>query len=215
MKNDVLAETADLILAKKRDRHRSIVAIVGPPGTGKTTFSTALNRRLASFPGIKSAVVPMDGFHLDNEQLTNLGLLTRKGAPETYDFYGFYELIQRLSTSERPVYYPEFDRALDKAIAGAGVVSADTNVVIVEGNYLLLNEDPWSRLAPLFDHSIYLETPFDVLEERLIQRWLDNDHTPEDARARAVSNDIPNAKRVTENTDGADQIIRREEPRLT
>lgn len=215
MMQDVLAETADLILAKKGDHRRSVIAIVGPPGTGKTTFSAALNRRLASLPGVRSAVVPMDGFHLDNNQLTKLGLLARKGAPETFDFFGFYELVQRLATSEHPVYYPEFDRSLDKAIAGAGVVSADTNVVIVEGNYLLLNEDPWSQLAPLFDHSIYLETPIDVLEERLIQRWLDNDHTPEDARARALSNDIPNAKRVTKNTDGADQIIRQEKPNLT
>ena len=67
----------------------------------------------------------------------------------------------------------------------------------------------------VFDHSIYLETPLEVLEERLVQRWLDNDHTPEDAHARALANDIPNAKRVTKNTDGADQILRQEKPKLT
>lgn len=195
------------ILALRTDGSRKIIAIIGPPATGKSTFSEALNDELNKNGEVRSVVVPMDGFHLDNVQLSQLGLLERKGAPETFDFDGFYSLINRLKTGQNRVFYPIFDRGLDKAIAGSGVVAAGDNVVLVEGNYLLLNEAPWSSLRGMFDHTIYLETPIATLKDRLVQRWLNHGHTEQEALDRAMSNDIPNAERVCANLIPPDQTL--------
>ncbi|WP_082224046.1 nucleoside triphosphate hydrolase [Pseudorhodobacter wandonensis] len=197
-----------LLEALVAQKPRIIVAVVGPPATGKSTFAEALNEEINTENSLSAKIVPMDGFHLDNVQLDRLGLRSKKGAPETFDFDGFQLLLRRIKDLSNPIYYPLFDRSLDKAIGGMGVLFPETNIVIVEGNYLLLDEDPWRELRQLFDYSIYLETPLDVLEERLIQRWIDNDHTEAEARERALSNDIPNARRVVQNTLPATTTLR-------
>ncbi len=138
----------------------------------------------------------MDGFHLDNRQLDDLGLRARKGAPQTFDFDGFRCLLDRLRGAARPVYYPVFDRERDIAIAGAGVVTPQTDVIVVEGNYLMLDEEPWSGLAGVFDIEVFLSTALARLEKRLIRRWLDHGYDHDGAAQRARSNDIPNAELV-------------------
>ena len=202
-----LEHIAATLLQARTDQRRFLVAIAGPPASGKSTLAEALNDYLNGIEDLRSVVVPMDGFHLDNDRLDELGLRHRKGAPETFDFEGFAHLLRRLRTSDQPIYYPTFDRSLDKAIAGQGVVNPDDQVVLVEGNYLLLDEKPWSQIKPLFDHSVFLNTPMDVLETRLIQRWLDHDHSSEEAKARALSNDLPNATRVCARSVKTDQSI--------
>ncbi|MEM9585342.1 MAG: nucleoside triphosphate hydrolase [Pseudomonadota bacterium] len=202
-----LDRLAGELLRARGTAERFIVAIAGPPASGKSTLSAALNAELNARAEGRSVVVPMDGYHLDNDRLDDLNLRNRKGAPETFDFDGFLCLIQRLRAPERPVYIPTFDRALDKAIAGQGVVRPEDQIILVEGNYLLLDEDPWSQLRPAFDYSIFLDTPMETLRARLIQRWIDHDHSRADAEARALSNDIPNAIRVCEGFLKADQVI--------
>jgi fructokinase len=137
----------------------------------------------------------MDGFHLDNRLLEPLGLLQRKGAPETFDSTGFVRLVEALAVEDRAVY-PIFDRALDRAIAGAGMVGPEVDTVVVEGNYLLLNSAPWSALRPLWDHAIMLSVPIEELRRRLIDRWLHHGMSQEAAVARAEGNDLRNAQVV-------------------
>ncbi|MEM8571044.1 MAG: nucleoside triphosphate hydrolase [Pseudomonadota bacterium] len=204
----VLADVVSSIVADHQSRSRSIVAVVGPPATGKSTIAGALQKAINATTPLDAKVVPMDGFHLDNTQLDLLGLRERKGAPETFDFDGFDALLRRIKSAKTPTFYPVFDRSLDRAIAGAGVLSPETDIVIVEGNYLLLDEAPWRDLQELFDYSIYLETPFATLEERLIQRWINYDHSEDAAKERAHSNDIPNAHRIVQNTLPATTTLR-------
>lgn len=137
----------------------------------------------------------MDGFHLDNRLLDARGLRSRKGAPETFDVAGFVALVKRLRAGG-DVVYPIFDRSRDIAIAGAAVIEANCTLAIIEGNYLLFNEDPWRELASLWDLSVWLEVPEAMLRQRCVQRWLDHDHTPEAALARAEGNDLANARRI-------------------
>jgi pantothenate kinase len=203
-----LADVAAEIMANHVGRRRSIIAVVGPPATGKSTFAKALQDELTSKASLSANVIPMDGFHLDNLQLDRLGLRHKKGAPETFDFDGFVSLLRRVKMAQRPTYYPIFDRSLDKAIAGAGFLFVETDVVIVEGNYLLLDEVPWHDLQELFDYSIYLDTPFETLEERLIERWVKYGHSQDAAKKRAYSNDIPNAHRVVQNSLPATTTLR-------
>jgi len=183
-------------------RRRALVAIAGAPGSGKSTLA----ERLVQGLGARAALVPMDGFHLDNRVLGPRGLLPRKGAPESFDAAGFVHMVGRLATEEE-VMIPVFDRDRDIAISGAAVVGPDVQVAVIEGNYLLLDEAPWSGLQPLWDVTVMLDVPMDELRRRLVQRWIDHDHTPEQAEARALSNDLPNAERVVRDSVAADLTV--------
>lgn len=185
---------------------RVLVAISGPPASGKTTLASELARRLNA-QKCETAVVPQDGFHLDNQVLEARGDLNRKGAPHTFDGAGFVHLIRRLK--ERvDVAIPEFDRTRDIAIAGARVVPASAEVIIVEGNYLLYDDAPWFNLAPLWTLSVCLDVPMAELRSRLIQRWLGHGLSSAAATRRATTNDVPNAQSVLDNALPAMMTLR-------
>lgn len=173
-------------------RRRRLVALAGPPASGKSTLAQELAAALPS-----ARVVPMDGFHLDNRILATRGLSDRKGAPETFDVAGFAHLLTRLQ-SEDDVFYPIFDRTTDRAIAGAGHIGPDTETVVVEGNYLLLDAPHWRDLCGLFDVTAYLEVPEDVLRARLMQRWHEHGYTPQQAQAKVEGNDLPNTRQTAQ-----------------
>jgi pantothenate kinase len=198
---------ATRLLELARHPGRVIAAVAGPPGAGKSTFCDALHSALESRAPGKSAVLPMDGFHYDNAVIAPLGLLPRKGSPQTFDAHGFVATLRRIRAAEEAVAVPVFDRAMDLARAGARIIEPGQPIVIVEGNYLLLDEDPWSLAAPLFDLTVFLSVPQEVLEERLVRRWLDHGLDPAAARQRALGNDIPNALHVNANSRAADIIV--------
>ncbi len=186
---------------------RLIVAIAGPPGAGKSTISEYLRDAINKGGVGPAVIVPMDGFHLDNAILDERGLRSRKGSPPTFDCAGFAVLLERLKNTSEDVVIPVFDRTLDLARAGASIVRTDHRILLIEGNYLLLNQEPWTRLAPFFDMTIFLDVPLVELERRLIQRWLDHGHTRDAARERALSNDIPNAELVVSSSSEADYVV--------
>jgi len=191
-------------VAAKEGPGRLLVAIAGPPGAGKSTTADALAAQVAG-----AVVVPMDGFHLDNSVLAARGLLARKGAPETFDAAGFAALVARLRGQDE-VVIPVFDRSRDIAVAGARVIGPAAKVLLIEGNYLLLDEAPWRGLAPYWDLTIAIEVPIAVLETRLTQRWRDHGLTDTAARDRAMGNDIPNARRVLAGSVPADVTLRQD-----
>ena len=191
------------IMARASGRDRLIVAIAGAPGSGKSTLAERLREKIVA-SGERVAVVPMDGFHFDDRVLVARGLLTRKGAPETFDVAGFRHLMMRLRAREADVAIPVFDRSIELARAGAAIVPAETRIILAEGNYLLLDEAPWDSLAGDFDLTVWLDVPVDELERRLVRRWLDHGFAPDKARDKALSNDIPNARRVAAGSRKAD-----------
>jgi len=173
---------------------RVLVAVSGPPASGKTTLATELARRLNA-QKCETAVVPQDGFHLDNQVLEARGDLNRKGAPHTFDGAGFVHLVRRLK-ERADVAVPLFNRTRDLSIAGARIIPASAEVVIIEGNYLLFDDAPWFNLAPLWSLSVCLQVPITDLRARLIQRWLMHGLSSAAATRRATTNDIPNAQAV-------------------
>ena len=181
---------------------RFIVGIAGPPGAGKSTLAEAIAKAI----GAGARVVPMDGFHYDNAVLDRLGLRARKGAPETFDALGFVHLMQRLRAGGDAAI-PVFDRETDLARAGADMVTGADKYLIVEGNYLLLDEAPWNELAPLFDLTVFVDVPEAELDRRLLDRWHHFGKTPADARHWIDSNDMPNIRRVTTGSRRADIVI--------
>lgn len=199
-----IATIAATIFRRAGKARRFVVAIAGPPGAGKSTLSSALHGVL---PQGTAEVVPMDGFHYDDVVLEDRGLRGRKGAPETFDFAGFEVLLKRIRAGEPDSASPVFDRSVELSRAAAAVIGADARFVLVEGNYLLLDEEPWSRLAPLFDFTIFLDVPRGELERRLRQRWHEHGRSEEEALAWIASNDMPNIERVLARRRAADLIL--------
>lgn len=189
----------DLVAAVRGDR--VIVGIAGAPGVGKSTATDALAAR---FP--HAVVVPMDGFHLANEQLERLGRRDRKGAPDTFDAAGFVAAMERIRARE-DVYLPRFDRSIEESIAGAIHVPASARLVIVEGNYLLLDTDPWSRLDAVFDARFQLEVGRDIRLARLTARHELFGMSPGAARAWAEGPDEANAVLIEAAAHRADAVV--------
>ena len=185
---------------------RKIIGIIGKPGGGKSTLSKFL---LKGMDPTLVSVVPMDGFHLSNKVLTELGKSDRKGAQDTFDVKGFTTLITRIKADDaHPIYYPVFDRSIEESIAAQGVVYPSTRVVIVEGNYLMHNKDGWEEVSPLLDQSWYAYLDEDIRISRLISRHIAFGKDPESAKAWAKGSDQVNAELIETGVARCDFLIR-------
>jgi pantothenate kinase len=198
-----LAERLVRIPAAKRH----LVALAGPPGAGKSTIALRLEDSLNAIDPGCAAVLPMDGYHLDDWVLVPRGLRPRKGAPETFDVAGFAHMLQRLTANEEPeIAVPVFDRSIEIARAGARMIPRSVRVLIVEGNYLLLERDAWRALA--FDTTVMISADRDTLRDRLVARWKDHDLSPGEILAKVDHNDMWNVDLVLSNSRPADWLIR-------
>ena len=146
---------------------RIIIGIVGKPGAGKSTLSSYL---IENLPKDSVTLVPMDGYHLSNKELSTLGRRERKGAPDTFDSHGFAALLERIATSKDDIYFPVFHREIEESIAAEGVVTSKTKIVLTEGNYLLHDEDGWKNVSPNLSESWYVEVNDELRLERLVDR---------------------------------------------
>jgi pantothenate kinase len=188
---------------------RSIVAIAGPPGSGKSTIAARIVDALNSGERGSAALLGMDGFHYDDLVLNERGLRARKGAPETFDVAGLEHLLSRLrKNAEAAIAVPVFDRAIEIARAGALIIPQSTRFVIVEGNYLLLKQVPWTNLLRYYDLTVFLQVDDSVLRERLETRWRLLGYDNDEIQAKVVQNDLPNALLVRSQSQDPDFLIR-------
>lgn len=185
---EVLTEVAAFF---ELSNERVILAIIGKPGAGKSTITDHIFKNIAAEDAV---LVPMDGYHLSNRILADLALADRKGAPETFDAQGFVSLMRRIKSDiHSDIYFPIFHRDLEESMAAEGVIKAGTKLIIVEGNYLLLQSSPWSEIAKLIDESWYLDLPETLRQERLISRHVAYGRSPQDAQSWALGSDERNA----------------------
>lgn len=204
----VLAKSlADLVERARRlaaERPRAMIGLTGPPGAGKSTTCAALIQALAP----DAVLVPMDGFHLANAELERLGRRDRKGAPDTFDAAGYVSLLERIrNRGDDPVYAPAFERSIEEAIAGAVRVDPSTQVVLTEGNYLLLDEHPWSQVRVVLDEVWYLEVDPGLRVERLIRRHVEFGKSSREAREWVLRSDEANAELVARGRSRADVVV--------
>ncbi len=152
------------------------------------------------------SVVEMDGFHLANESLVDLGRRDRKGAPDTFDVNGFVALLERVATSKNVVYGPRFHRAIEEPIAGSLRIDPASPGVIVEGNYLLLDHGGWEHVAPRLDAVWFVDTPADECRRRLLVRAIGT-YGPEAGAAWVDQVDEPNALLVRATSARATRFV--------
>ncbi len=191
-----LAHLAALVAAQAGGR-RLILAIAGAPGSGKSTLAEDLVAQLNANGPTQAMVLPMDGYHYDDLHLLPAGLRPRKGAPQTFDVGGLFHTLKRLrDRDEADVAIPVFDRTIEIARAGARLIPAEIPVIVVEGNWLLLNQPPWDRLRPMFDLTVMVDVPEPVLRTRLRSRWEGFGLTEAEIIAKLEENDLPNGRLV-------------------
>jgi pantothenate kinase len=149
----------------------------------------------------------MDGFHLAQSELQRLKRTDRKGAPDTFDAAGYVNLVRRLREGTDTVYAPEFRREIEEPIAGAIAVLPQTQLVVTEGNYLLLGDAPWNAVAPLLDACWYVDVDDALRRSRLVARHEQFGRSPRQARDWEASTDEPNARRIAATRDRASLIV--------
>ena len=204
---DALVHRARALVA---DGRRAVLGIAGPPAAGKTTLAEELVAALAGGAGVEAGVahVPMDGYHLADVELDRLGSRDRKGAPDTFDVFGYAALLRRLhEDTDEIVYAPGFERTIEQPIAGAIPILRSARLIVTEGNYLLLDAPGWRTLRPLLSEVWYADLDQDTRLDRLIARHIRFGKPEPTAVAWATGTDERNAELIAATRDRADLTV--------
>ena len=184
---------------------RFILGIVGKPGVGKSTFTDFLREHLSQD---LLAILPMDGFHMSNEELLELGRRDRKGAPDTFDVASFTQTLAAIKVSNgEDIKFPIFNREIEASIPDAGVIPAQAKLVIVEGNYLLHDQSGWEQVGGYLDEAWYLQVDNELRMQRLIARHIAFGKSPEDAKDWSEGTDEANARVIDKSESKADFVV--------
>ena len=200
-RNDALARASKL----QESSTRFILGIVGKPGAGKSTFTEYLSEH---FSKELVAVLPMDGFHMSNEELIELGKRERKGAPDTFDVESFAKTLAAVKESYgSEVRFPLFEREIETSVADAGLIPAQAKLVLVEGNYLLHFQAGWEQIGGLLDEAWFLNVDEELRMKRLISRHIKFGKSPQQAQEWSEGTDEANARLIQESETRAQYIV--------
>jgi pantothenate kinase len=174
---------------------------------GKSTLAAAVVAAYERDTGAgTAAVVSMDGFHLRQAELMRRGLADVKGAPETFDADGFVSLLRRLRVAASVTPVPVFDRSIEEPVEGALTIRPEQRLVVVEGNYLLL-DDGWRPVRDLLDEVWHLHLPDDLRVPDLVARHVAHGRSEEGAREWVLRSDEANARLVAAASARADAVV--------
>jgi pantothenate kinase len=207
----------DEILARVKEHDgRFVVLLAGAPGVGKSTLAQEWEAN-AGARGTELQCLPMDGFHLPNRVLDErrvliddeeVSLRQLKGSPESYDLDALLESLRRLYAGDA-MSWPRYDRELHEPVADA-IEVIERGVVVVEGNYLLLDEPGWRDAASFAHRSAFLDADEDLARRGLVERHVRGGRSRDDAERHYAFNDQRNRHRVEARRLAADHELRRD-----
>lgn len=185
---------------QKVEVRRIVILLAAPPGAGKTTLAQFLHQLSISEEGLTPVtVLGMDGFHRRQEYLLShtvnrngekVAMVRIKGAPVTFDFESLYVRVKRVAAGEN-CPWPTYNRLLHNPQDNAFIVSG--NIVLLEGNYLLLDEDGWREMKDLADDTVRIVADREMLRDRLIARKAASGTSYEEAVDFVDTSDLENA----------------------
>lgn len=147
----------------KQKQCRIVIFIAGCPGSGKSTFVSFLEYLFNQMDfDCKLQTVGMDGFHYYNEELDKMNLRKEKGSPRTFNVEKLKQKI--IQTKKEDCYWPYYSRKLHDPIENQIFVHSE--IIIIEGNYLLLKDEPWNQLERLCDESLFYNVNVEELQDR-------------------------------------------------
>lgn len=197
-----------LAMQEARPGGRVVLGLAGGPGTGKSTLGAELVAGLNAGQAGRAALVPMDGFHMKHAKLEALGETDFKGAPHTFEGAAFVAFLERLKHASGPLRGPSYSRRIEDVVEDAFEVAAAVRLLVVEGNYLLLGEEPWAGVRPLLDYAVFIHVPRELVRARLLRRHGEEGlFTEARNRAHIERNDLPNYDRVETSKGRADLVI--------
>lgn len=195
-------------LAAGYSGRRMAMGFAGGPGVGKSTLAAQLVAALNEANPGRAALVPMDGFHMKHAKLEAMGQTHFKGAPHTFEAGDFVAFLQRLKTATGPVSGPGYSRKIEDTVEDAFTVSPEAQILVVEGNYLLLDSGAWAQVKPLLDFSTFFVVPREMVRARLMKRHGEEGlFTEERNRAHIERNDLPNYDLIMTTLERADLVI--------
>lgn len=204
-----LLDRLDALVARVAPR-RAVLGVAGPPGAGKTTLVTRLLAAATAYEGLRGRIahVPMDGFHLTNAELESLGRRDRKGAPDTFDAVAYAGVLASVRAVPRAVVTaPSFDHVVGEPVADSVAVPVGADLVVTEGNYLMLGSGDWAGVAPLLDEVWWCALDGDVRVERLVARHVETGREVADATEWVLRSDEANARAVDGGAGLADVVL--------
>ena len=187
-------------------RFRTLIALAGPPGSGKSTIAAEIARRISHVAGISVAFVAMDGFHYPRVYLDSLPNAAeahaRRGAHWTFDAAGVVQLVEKLHGTRTQqagiITAPGFDHAVKDPVADAVKIAQETEIIILEGNWLLFDRDPWNRIPSLVDDTWFVDVDPGLARQRVAARHIKAgiEESWDAALARVDGNDTLNGEDV-------------------
>ena len=204
-----LHELTDLKMTLDR---KVIAYLVAPPGAGKSTLAQFLEKlsRERSNEVDTIRALGMDGYHytaaymnVKKIELDGKEVLMRdiKGAPETFDVDLLVEKIRE--ARQDGTNWNIYDRKIHDVLPDYWSVEED--ILLIEGNYLLLKETGWTNVRVLADYSVFIDAEPYLLRERLINRKVAGGKSREEAEKFFDFSDAKNIERVLKNSARADE----------